>query len=237
MVGGRRTGKSYMQAHLLNLYKKRFDLIISFSGSESCSPELTQLIQERFDERLIFSEWKQDVVDTLIKQQHALKKQGRTRHVLILVDDIILNSQADFSLANLAMRGRHFNVSLMMLSVSYTTIDKRIRRSLDCLFLFSVPMSGDLKVLTSEYTRSPSVAQFCLSQMKEHTALIMETFGTSQKLYQYRAPCRIEGQNSTPSSDTQCQTLAAPATSFQNQMEPRLEKTDGPQCNKQGLEN
>ncbi len=225
-----------MQAHLLNLYKKRFDLIISFSGSESCSPELTQLIQEKFDERLIFSEWKQEVVDTLIKQQHALKKAGRTRHVLILVDDIILSSEADFSLANLAMRGRHFNVSLMMLSVSYTTIDKRIRRSLDCLFLFSVPMSGDLKVLTSEYTRSPSVAQFCLSQMKEHTALIMETFGTSQKLYQYRAPNHKGDQSSEPSSHTESETLEVLETSSLNQMESHPEKTDVPQCNMQALE-
>jgi hypothetical protein len=123
----------------------------------------------------------------------------------------------------------------MMLSVSYTTIDKRIRRSLDCLLLFSVPMSGDLKVLTSEYTRSPSVAQFCLSQMKEHTALVMETFGTTQKLYQYRAQSHIVDQSSKPVTRKESETLEAPVTFSPSRMEPHPEKTDDPQCNTQAM--
>ena len=105
LIGGRRTGKSFMQAHLVDLFKKSFDLVISFSGSNSCSPELQKTIDEHFDPQLVFNKWNQKLVDKLLEQQYALKQQGKTRSVLILLDDIVLDSDADFSLANMAMRG------------------------------------------------------------------------------------------------------------------------------------
>jgi len=221
-----------MQAHLVNLFRKSFDLVISFSGSESCSPELQDILQKHFDPQLVFSKWNQNVIDKLIEQQYALKKQGRSRHVLILMDDIILDSCADFSLANMAMRGRHFDISLMCLSVSYTSIDKRIRRSLDCLLLFSCPMSGDMKILCHEYTRSPSTAQFCLNSLEEHTALVMQTMTRRQRLYQYRAPVHKRAdQNEASHPCIQSNTGASVDLQSRNQMEHRpVETSDGP-CN------
>jgi hypothetical protein len=209
-----------MQAHLVNLFRKSFDLVISFSGSESCSPELQEVINKHFDPQLVFSKWNQKVIDKLIEQQYELKKQGRSRHVLILMDDIILDSCADFSLANMAMRGRHFDISLMCLSVSYTSIDKRIRRSLDCLLLFSCPMSGDMKILCHEYTRSPSTAQFCLNSLEEHTALVMQTMTRRQRLYQYRAPVnKRAGQNAVSHPCTQSNTAASGDSQSHSRME------------------
>ena len=77
---------------------------------------------------------------------------------------MILTSDADEQLAHMAMRGRHFRISLMMCAVSYTSLPKRARRSLDVLMVFSMPMQGDFKILTYEYCQgSCSMARFALN--------------------------------------------------------------------------
>ena len=95
--------------------------------------------------------------------------------LIILVDDIVLTGKDEDSLAHLALRGRHFNISLMMCAVSYTTLPKRCRRSLDCLCLFSLPMAGDAKLLCQEYASKTNMAQYCLQNLEEHQCLVMET--------------------------------------------------------------
>ena len=140
-VGGRRQGKSTLVHHLLKRMSKRFDLIVSFMGAAACSPEMKTLLEERFDPRFVFSEWNQPLMDRLLEQQQELKGRGVERQVCILVDDIVLSGRDEESLAHICLRGRHFNVSVMACAVSYTTLPKRSRRSLDVLFLFSCPIA------------------------------------------------------------------------------------------------
>ena len=94
-------------------------------------------------------------MDALLKQQETLKLKGVNRQVMILVDDIILSGKDEDALSHLCLRGRHFNISVMACAVSYTTLPKRCRRSLDVLFLFSCPMSGDCQILYRVRSQSP----------------------------------------------------------------------------------
>ena len=119
----------------------------------------------------------------LLIQQEDLKSQGVTRNVLILVDDVVLTSKAEDQLCHLAMRGRHFNISLMCCSVSYTSIPKSCRRSLDVLLLFSC-LSGDLQTLP---TRDSEMARFAVNNLGEHECLVLETLTRKQCLYVWRA--------------------------------------------------
>ena len=115
-------------------------------------------------------------------------KAGKPRRVLILVDDVILNSDADHQLAHMAMRGRHFSISLMMCAVSYTSLPKRMRRSLDVLLIYSIPMRGDMLVLTQEYCQgNNNVARFMLNNLGDHEALVLETLTKRQQLYTWKA--------------------------------------------------
>ena len=108
--------------------------------------------------------------------------------MLILVDDVILTSSADEQLAHMSMRGRHFNVSLMMCAVSYTSLPKRMRRSLDVLMVYSVPMRGDMLVLTAEYCQGNNgVARFMLNNLADHECLVLETLTKKQQLYTWKA--------------------------------------------------
>lgn len=192
-------GKSTLVTHLLK-QSKRFDLVISFTGCTACSPEMQTLMDHRWDSRFQFSEWRQPLINCLLKQQERLKKEGKERQVAILVDDIILSSKDEDALAHLCLRGRHFNVSVLACAVSYTTLPKRCRRALDALFLFSCPMAGDAQILCTEYANRSRMARYLLTQLPEWTCLVMETLERRQRLYHYRVPYTEDRIEALPSS-------------------------------------
>ena len=180
-------GKSSAVSSLLKKMNDKFDLIIAFIGSASCNPVLKELMAIYWDDRFFFSRWEDNLIEKLLSQQEELKLGGTTRNVLILMDDVVLNSDADEQLAHMAMRGRHFNISLAMCSVSYTSLPKRARRSLDCLLVFSLPMQSDLQVLTWEFTQQAKMARFALARLDDYECLVLETLQKRQKLYVWKA--------------------------------------------------
>ena len=188
LVGGRKQGKSTAQQDLIYRMKNEFDLVICFIGSAACNPFLEHLLSTHWDPRFFFSEWNDELIAKLLVQQEEILRKGLQRRVLILVDDVILTSSADEQLAHMSMRGRHFNISLMMCAVSYTSLPKRMRRSLDVLLVYSCPMRGDMLVLTSEYCQGNNgVARFVLNSLKDHECLVLETLTKKQQLYTWKA--------------------------------------------------
>ena len=155
-VGARRCGKSTAISHLVYQMYEKFDLVLAFVGSAACSPCLEAMMERnpKWDTRFFFSSWNQPIVDKLLEQQELLKKKGVERHILILVDDVVLGSRDEDQLAHMCLRGRHFNVSVIMCAVSYTSICKRARRALDVLLCYSCPMQGDMKILSWEYANT-----------------------------------------------------------------------------------
>ncbi len=168
--------------------KSEFDLVICFVGSAACNPFLEHLLKENWDSRFFFSGWDANLINKLLRQQEELLSAGQVREVLILVDDVVLGSKADEQLAHLSMRGRHFRISLMMCAVSYTSLPKRMRRSLDAMLVFSIPMRGDMQVLTYEYCQSSNrVARHVLHNLKDHECLVLETLTKRQQLFIWKA--------------------------------------------------
>ena len=149
----------------------------SFVGSAACSPVLEAMLERnpKWDPRFFFSNWNQGLIEKLLEQQEKLKKRGIDRHILILVDDVVLGSKDEDQLAHMCLRGRHFNVSVIMCAVSYTSINKRCRRSLDFLLCYSCPMQGDMKILSWEYANNSSSAGFALNGLDEHQCVVFET--------------------------------------------------------------
>jgi len=73
----------------------------------------------------------------------------------------------------MAMRGqRHFRI---MCAVSYTTLPKRARRSLDTLLVFSCPMKGDMQVLTYEYCQNHGMARFAMNSLQVRVPRVGDT--------------------------------------------------------------
>jgi hypothetical protein len=168
--------------------RTRFDLVLAFIGSAACSPVLEELMLQNWDPRFFFPKWNTELVDRLLEQQEGLKRRGVERHVMILMDDVVLDSKAADQIANCGMRGRHFNVSIMACAVSYTTLPKKFRRSLDALLVFSCPMTGDMQILTWEFSRRASMARYALESLEEHQCLVLETLQPgAQRLFSWRA--------------------------------------------------
>ena len=181
-------GKSSAASDIIERTKRHWDLVIAFVGSASCNPVLeAQMAENGWDSRFFFSAYREDLMTKLLEQQTQLKAEGRERNVLVIVDDVVLQGRSSDSLANLAIRGRHFNVSIIMCCVSYTTIPKRMRRSLDALLVFSCPMTGDMQILTWEFTHKVKMARFALNNLKEHECLVLETLEKKQTLFVWRA--------------------------------------------------
>ena len=177
-------------------------------GSAACNPVLENLLSTYWDPRFFFSTWDQDMIDRLLQQQEDLLQQGQRREVLIILDDVILSSKAEEQLAHMCMRGRHFRISIMMCAVSYTTLPKRARRSLDTLLVFSCPMKGDEQVLTWEYCHNASMARMSLSNLKEYECLVLETLQKKQSLFLWRADLL---QLATPEDDAPAEPDDKPA--------------------------
>ena len=187
LTGGRRQGKSTAVADLLSRMSSDFDLVICMVGSAACNPQLEDLLAQHWDDRFFFSEWDFDMMAKLLNQQEELLAAGMKREVLLIIDDVILSSKAEEQICHMAMRGRHFRISLAMCSVSYTTLPKRARRSLDTLLVFSCPMKGDMQVLTYEYCQNHGMARFAMNSLQDYECLVLETLEKKQSLFIWKA--------------------------------------------------
>ena len=181
---------------------KQFDLVVCMVGSAACNPVLEALLHEHWDDRFFFPEWDNELMSKLLQQQERMQQMGLKREVLLLIDDVILGSQAEEQLAHMCMRGRHFRVSVCMCAVSYTSLPKRARRSLDTLLVFSCPMKGDMQILTWEYCQNQQMARFAMNSLKEYQCLVLETLEKKQSLFVWRADLIGVGEPEKPASES-----------------------------------
>ena len=198
--------------------KRKFDLVIAFIGSAAANPVLYQLMVENWDPRFFFSKWDTKLLDCLLKQQEDAGPQRRS--ILILVDDVILTGPAEEQLSHMALRGRHFGISLMMCAVSYTTLPKKARRGLDVLLVFSLPMQGDLKILTWEYASHNNMAEHALRNMDDHCCLVLETLERKQQLFVWKADLLTVRRSSSPERGIS-RKRASSATPLERRTQPR----------------
>ena len=187
LLGMRRCGKSFATSKLAKYMLHEFDLIITFLGTAHCNPELISFINEYYDPRLCFNMFNVNVIHTLCAQQEKLEAMGITRNVLVCFDDCFTSSkQAEDTLSHLFIRGRHFDISTIISAVSYVSINKNCRRSLDCIFLYSSVCKSDLDALMKEYIHTKAhVAKYCIQNLPMYTALVVET-KRNQQLYELR---------------------------------------------------
>jgi hypothetical protein len=118
-------------------------------------------------------------------QQEKLSNLGRPRKVLLLFDDVEVDSETASALGFFATRHRHFDVSMCYCSVRYSNVHKSYRASSDALLLFGTPMASDRKLMLTEYSQSPRFAGFCMSNLKQYQALVFMN-GFKQELYRFR---------------------------------------------------
>jgi len=180
-----------------------------------CNPELHDFMVENGYEYFQYDTWNRPLMKNLERQQLELIRQGRKRNVLIITDDLVLSHDDKVSLEHLCCRGRHFNVSVLMLSVSYSNFPKTCRRSCDFIFLFSLGCQSDRELLLTEFSQRKSIAEFYMTEIckQPYTAAVLNLNEKHQNIYQYRAPYLtkpFENQNPKTNDDVRTQSENQP---------------------------
>ena len=178
--------------YLVEMLSSEFDLVISFCGSQACSPEIRVLFQHKFDDRFMFDRFSVAFLRTLLEQQESIKARGQTRRVLLLFDDVETDSDEANYLGFLATRHRHYNISMMYCAVRYSSIHKTYRSATDVMLLFNVPMYSDRKMLLLEHSSNTGLASFVMKNMEKYHCLVMEA-GHKQHLKTFKAPSYLPG--------------------------------------------
>ena len=188
ICGQRKVGKSYLTSRLLTMLAEQglADLVILACGG---SGPYSKPMAKYFDPRFCFSEWPVDMFDVLWRQQGELIAAGRKRSVVIIIDDINMNSSARDAIITCDLRGRLRNISLIKLCISWTLAPKVYRRSVDAIFLFNLPLSSDKECLSREYSsfHSWENTYFLIENLEPHHCLVLVTIGGRVKMYDYIA--------------------------------------------------
>tara|TARA_B100000029_G_scaffold483392_1_gene534522 strand:+ start:940 stop:1596 length:657 start_codon:yes stop_codon:yes gene_type:complete len=206
-------------------------------GSAHCNPHLHSFLDEHGFGAFQFNKWDAELMKRLEQQQLDLIEEGRERHVLILVDDITMDYTDREQLAHLCIRGRHFHVSVMMLSVSYSNFHKSCRRSADIICLFSLGCQTDKELMTKEFAHQQHRCEFYMRQIceKEYTCAVLNLNEKKQTVYWYQAPGNttappcIEGRERSGRESGTAETLDdGDSTGPENPVPPPT-RTDSPE--------
>lgn len=153
IVGKRNRGKSHLLLKMLlnkKLLKDKFDEVILINPTYKYD-EKYHII--KFTE--VFEEFSIELLEDLL-----VKFQENTENkILLILDDCIAenefkSNQSDHPLNRLAVNGRHWGVSLIILSQKYNAISSYIRAQLDYIILFETSNHYELKSIYEEYGSS-----------------------------------------------------------------------------------
>ena len=105
--------------------------------------------------------------EQLIKQ-HGIQKVGRTSRVMIIFDDIVSNQNflKSSGMMKLATMGRHFLISSIINTQSYTKIPRAIRLQANALILFP-SNNNEVKLLVDDIT-PPHCSKKKFMKLVEH---------------------------------------------------------------------
>jgi KaiC/GvpD/RAD55 family RecA-like ATPase len=150
IVGRRGMGKSYLLIQMLlhkDLLKDKFDEVFLVNPNYEFDPKYHII---KFTE--VYTEYSNELMQEMIetfKETHDKKR-------LIIFDDCISEQefkkvQNDHPMNELANLGRHWGVSMIILSQKYNAISTTIRAQLDYLILFQIKNHAELDTVYKEF--------------------------------------------------------------------------------------
>ena len=135
LCGPRKSGKSVLCTSLLKQAaalppKMRPDLVICCCGGSQA--DYVPVVSKHWDSRFLFNRLPPpEFMERLFEQQRLIHDAGQQRNVLIIMDDAPVDKDVRNSITEVGYRGRHYNVSIWILAISFVMCPKGLRRSLD----------------------------------------------------------------------------------------------------------
>jgi len=158
------SGKSVLLANLITSdeigYNKIFkkNIFIFSSTIHMGDPAFSEVKNVKEDN--IYNQYDEQVLSELMAEQEAnIKEYGKnkTPHILIILDDLIheLPTSRRNLLQRLFYSGRHFNISLIILSQMYKSVEKAIRLNSSDIILFETGNNNEIKAIADEQAIDP----------------------------------------------------------------------------------
>lgn len=138
-------GKTVLAANLLlrsHFYKDYFENIYLWSPTFEENPEWLE-VEDGFTE--VFEDF-----DTLSAEVQAIvdQQQETQERTLVIFDDADEVISRDEDVIHLMKRGRHFNISVILITQHYNTLCSKIRTQLSNIVVFRIPGGLELKTIT-----------------------------------------------------------------------------------------
>ena len=163
----RGSGKSCLIKYLLNCELDIFDKVYVICPTERVNHFYSDIVPEN----CIFEIYSESWVSALIEKLTQAKEQGKNRHVLLILDDLVSDVAFHHSktLKQLYTRGRHLNLSVIMSMQFLHSIPPVARANADYV-VCSQLNSASVDILCNEYLSGDiSKRDFCEMYHKNST--------------------------------------------------------------------
>lgn len=157
LVGPSRSGKSVLCRSLLKeVYAKAFDYIFLFSQSYDVNSDY-----DEFEKIQGTNSFDQEEIREIMNDQREIVKQAKRDNemnvvpsVLIILDDVIDDPKFCRSscLSTLAIRGRHTNISVMILAQKLSGIPRTVRLNMSHMCVFRSLSGNEVEFILNETT-------------------------------------------------------------------------------------
>jgi hypothetical protein len=150
-IGKRHSGKSQLLRYLVNCSKDLFSKIFVICPTESVNHFYKDLVPAQN----IFPQYKEEWVESLITKLtdvNSGKNDRDAKHILLILDDCCSDTKFHTSktLKQLATRGRHIKIAVMITCQYIYQIPPVIRNNCDYIYVGQMNQQG-LKLLTDEF--------------------------------------------------------------------------------------
>ncbi len=183
LTGKRNTGKSIYGNFLLYLLCDQIDKL--FIICPTLKPREFENITAK---RHILRDYSQDLIDDIIASQKLLlEKEEPMEQIVIFMDDCVFNfKKNDESLITLYVKGRHYNITPIVLTQKFRLLNNAIRSNCDYCFCTRVINSIEKETIYQEYNNGQRKDEFfsMLDRITtNHGVLVIDNSTTEQQIY------------------------------------------------------
>lgn len=164
VVAPRKSGKTNLMVDAMtdkHKYKAKFDDIFIWSQTYHLDAKWKKL---NLEDDNVFTEWNGEEARTLLREVEDEVAEHPDRHFLFIFDDMIdanvMNPNKIGVLESIAVRGRHSNVSIIIITQQYMKLSPPIRNNTTNLIVFRIRNKNELAKITNENQENLDVDSF-----------------------------------------------------------------------------
>lgn len=192
LTGKTNSGKTYFARWLLYLLADKIDelYILCPTMDPNSWKDLTTA-------KHIYSDYNVNIIQDIIDNQRKLKEKGRPmKQVMILLDDCVFNfKKEDKVLSALFIKGRHYNISVMIISQKFRLLNNVIRSNVELVIVAKVVNQKEKDAIFQEYSTQGSKNEFIqliTDTTKDKGVLIIDMNSDEDNiLHKSKAPAKL----------------------------------------------